>query len=68
MTRKSLPNRKVGEEVNRMIAGTIAMPLIITRITPEYIFCGPYMFDRNTGMEIDEELGYSSYKSGSYIQ
>jgi hypothetical protein len=65
---------KVGDMVTRMLAGTIPMELRVTEITDTEILCGPrnvgYMFDKATGYEIDEELGWGSppRMSGSFIK
>lgn len=57
----------VGDVIIREIAGHY-MPLIVTAITPERIIAGHYEFDRTTGGEIDEELGWDGKKlTGSVI-
>jgi len=64
---------KVGDTVTRMLAGTIPMELRVTEITETEILCGPrgvgYMFDKATGAEIDEELGWGPppKMTGSFI-
>ena len=49
---------QVGDKVTRMLAGTIPMELAITKITEDRIICGAWEFDKKTGAEIDEELGW----------
>lgn len=49
---------KVGQFVTRMIAGTIPMELRVTEITEDRIYCGGWEFDRATGAEIDDDLGW----------
>jgi len=45
-----------GDEVLRLLAGQIPVRLKVTRITEELIICGPWKFDRITGIEIDEDI------------
>jgi hypothetical protein len=59
---------KVGDEVVRMLGGTIPMPLRVTGVDDEFIHCGPWKFDRATGAEVDEELGWGDGGTGSYIE
>jgi hypothetical protein len=65
---------KVGDTITRWLAGTIPMELRVTEITDTEILCGPrgvgYMFDKATGAEIDEELGWGPLPkmTGSYIK
>lgn len=49
---------QVGDTVTRMLAGVVPMPLKVTELTETLIVCGAYTFDRATGAEIDEELGW----------
>jgi hypothetical protein len=46
----------VGDEVTRMLGGTVPMKLKVTAITDERIICGPWEFDKKTGAEIDEDF------------
>ncbi len=58
-----------GDEVTRMLAGVVPMKLLVTEITDTRIVCGPWEFDRKTGAEIDEELGWGpDTKTGSFLQ
>ena len=65
---------KVGDTVTRWLAGTIPMELRVTEITDTEILCGPrdvgWMFDKATGAEIDEELGWGPppKMTGSFIK
>ena len=52
----SFRNVKVGETVKRMLAGVVPMKLKVSEITETRIICGPWEFDRNTGLEIDEDI------------
>jgi hypothetical protein len=63
---------QVGDKVVRMLAGTIPMELKVTEITEDLIVCGWWTFDKRTGAEVDEELGWGpppKYDhTGSYIR
>lgn len=61
---------KVGDQVTRMLAGSIPMQLKITAIDDKFIHCGGkrgWKFDKITGAEVDEELGWGK-RTGSYIK
>jgi hypothetical protein len=53
---------KAGETVTRLLGGSIPMRLVVTEIDERFIYCGRpgagWMFDRDTGIEVDEELGW----------
>jgi hypothetical protein len=63
----------VGDTVTRMLAGTIPMDLRVSAVDEHFIYCGPvgtgWKFDRLTGYEVDEELGWGPQfgASGSYL-
>lgn len=59
---------KVGDLVERMVAGRVAMTLEVTQIEPDRIRCGPWSFHPQTGGEIDIDLGWDGIKTGSYIK
>lgn len=65
---KPLHALKVGDEVVRMLSGTIPMTLKVTEVTPERIVCGWWEFDIENGAEIDEELGWNRHMTGSFIR
>jgi len=48
----------VGEKVVRVIAGEVEMPLKVTAITEDRVICGPWTFDKATGAEIDDDIGW----------
>lgn len=48
----------VGDEITRMLAGSIPMKLKVTEITEDRIICGGWEFDKKTGAEIDDDLGW----------
>ena len=50
---------QAGFRVHRLMAGSIPMTLTVTEVTERLIVCGGgWTFDRRTGIEIDEELGW----------
>jgi hypothetical protein len=61
-----------GDLVTRMMAG-LAMPLRATSVDDAFIYCGPpgvgWKFDRDTGIEVDEELGWGPppARIGTYL-
>ena len=57
---------KIGYIVIRLLCGT-KMELLVTDVSDELITCGYWTFDPENGAEIDEELGWDKYHSGSYI-
>lgn len=68
MTIKGLKDVAVGDAVFRFI-GDLRTPisLHVTGVTEERIICGEWQFDKNTGAEIDELLGWGPALTGSYI-
>ena len=69
-------NVKVGDVVTRMLGGVVPMKLTVTSVTEELIWCGPesgqaqgWSFDRITGTEVDEDLGWGPRfgRTGSYL-
>jgi hypothetical protein len=66
----TLRDLKVGQPVVRMLAGVVPMPLKVTAVTDKRIICGAWEFDRATGAEIDEELGWGPppLATGSFIK
>ena len=61
-------NYKIDDTVTRMICGVLPMELKITEMTEGLIICGPWEFSKKTGLEIDEALGWTEYKSGSHLK
>ena len=64
----SFEHVKVGDVVTRMLAGT-PMKLNVVGVTETLIDCG-WKFDRKTGMEVDEDLGWGPEFgiTGSYLR
>lgn len=61
------PAAIVGHWAIRNMAGT-EMKLQITEVTDKLIVCGPWMFDRATGAEVDEDLGWGrGWGTGSIL-
>ena len=61
---------KVGDTVERVLAGEIGMKLKVTKVTDTTIECGAWTFDKETGAEIDDELGWGAPPkgTGSYLR
>ena len=55
-----------GTIVTRMMCG-MPMELRVTEVTDALIKCGPWEFDKLTGAEVDEELGWGRQETGSYL-
>jgi hypothetical protein len=63
---------KVGDAVTRLFGGTspaASMELRVTKITEDRIICGGWEFDRATGAEIDDDLGWGPppRETGSFL-
>lgn len=58
---------KPGDVVTRLIGGVMPMELTVTAVDERLIHCGPWTFDRETGAEVDEELGWGPEGTGSYL-
>ena len=59
-----------GDTVTRMLAGITPMSLLVDSVDETLIHCGPYTFDRATGAEVDEELGWGPQfgTTGSFLK
>lgn len=62
-----LTQLRVGDTVERWLAGEVPMLLKVTAIGDGMIYCGAWIFDRKTGGEIDEDLGWNGVDTGSFI-
>lgn len=49
-------NFEKGDEVTRMLAGTIPMQLKVTEVTETKLICGAWEFNKETGHEIDDDI------------
>ena len=58
---------KVGMAVNRILAGSVSMILEVTEVEDTLVTCGWWTFDRETGAEIDEDLGWDTKRTGSVL-
>lgn len=58
---------KVGMVVTRVLAGVVTMPLEVTEVTSRFVTCDWWHFDRATGAEVDEELGWDTKRTGSVL-
>lgn len=54
--KKTFEYVEVGDKVNRMLAGSLMMLLQVSEITDDQILCGPWVFDRKTGHEVDDVI------------
>lgn len=65
---QTLTQIKVNDIVNRNMGlnGPI-MSLKVTQLTADRIVCGDWEFDRSTGAEIDELLGWGPEGTGTWI-
>ena len=66
--KNNLENVKVGDTVDRYFSSIPKpMKLKVTDITDKLIVCGDWTFDKFTGGEVDEYLGWDEIITGSYI-
>jgi hypothetical protein len=58
--RPSFRDVGVGDSVTRLLGGSIPMVLVVTRVDERFIYCGEggWKFDRASGFEVDEEIGW----------
>lgn len=65
---KTLFDVEVGDTVFRFLGAIGApLPLRVSAVTEEQIICGDWQFDKRTGAEIDEFLGWGPALTGSYV-
>jgi hypothetical protein len=58
----------VGDTVFRYFADNVGpMRLKVTALTEDRVICGDWQFDKRTGAEIDEFLGWGPASTGSYV-
>ena len=68
MTIKSLNDVAVGDAVFRFIGDfNTPIALQVTAVTEDRIICGEWQFDKRTGAEIDELIGWGPALTGSYV-
>ena len=67
MTEEELKKIVPGDRVVRNMVG-VYMTLNVSTVDDTLIHCGPWTFDRTTGAEIDEDLGWTAHRSGSMIE
>lgn len=61
---------KPGDKVKRLLAGVVPMTLTVAEVTEKLIVTkGGWTFDRETGIEEDEDLGWgrAAGVTGSYL-
>lgn len=59
---------KPGDKVTRLICGFMPMEMTVTKVDDTLIHCGDWTFDRNTGAEVDEDLGWGPQSTGSVLK
>ena len=66
---------KVGDKVTRMVAGGVPMmECTVSEIDDKFIHCGAWKFDKKTGAEVDEYLGWGvvdadgTVRTGTYLK
>ena len=64
----NLSEIKTEDKITRMICGTMPMELKVSQVTEDFIYCGPWKFLRASGGEVDEDLGWDGYNTGSFIK
>lgn len=68
---KAIRDLVPGDSVTRYISSArIPMALKVTKVTDTLIECGPWTFDRETGMEEDADLSWGRHygQTGSWIE
>jgi len=65
---KTLDQVQVGDEVIRTVGDSLPMAIKVTGVSKDRIYCGPWEFSRKNGAEIDEELGWDEFETGSFIK
>jgi hypothetical protein len=68
---------KVGDIVNRLLAGSVDMPVKVTDVDDRFIYCCPpgmnwtgddrWKFLRSNGGEVDKDLGWDGIRTGSRL-
>lgn len=59
---------KVGDIVNRMLAGVVRVRIKVTAID-DLIHCCPWTFHKETGCEVDSDLGWDGVTvTGSFLK
>ena len=62
-----LSDLKVGMRVRRLLGSVVEVDLTVTKID-DHIHCGPWKFHKETGYEVDEDLGWDGVThSGSRL-
>lgn len=56
MTKEQLSQIKSGDVIERMLAFSVPMYLVVEEVTDTQIIAGWYTFNRETGIEIDEDI------------
>jgi hypothetical protein len=56
MSKEALREIKVGDIIERMLDFCISCKFIVSKVTEDRIYAALWEFDRNTGLEIDEDI------------
>lgn len=56
LTTEEYQSIKVGDIIERMLGFAIPIYVIVSEITDNLIICGPWTFDRKTGIEVDDDI------------
>lgn len=56
LTKEEYHSIKPGDIIERMLAFSIPMNLRVTSVIGNIITCGHWEFERDTGLEIDEDI------------
>ena len=67
--KQEFENLKPGDTVIRLISGIIPMELTVDKIENRIIYCNSYLFNQDTGAEIDKDLGWDGItQTGSCLK
>lgn len=61
LTKEQYNSIKPGDVIERMLAFCIPLYLIVSEVDDKFIYAGKggWVFDRNTGLEIDEDISHT---------
>lgn len=66
--REWLQQVKAHQLVTRVMGSVVRMELMVSKIDDEFIHCGPWKFSKETGAEIDADLGWDAFNTGATLQ
>lgn len=56
----NLQDVEVGDTVVRLMGGSVEMPLVVSKVDDQFVYCGDYTFEREHGCEYDPDLQWGS--------